>query len=401
MPDDQPSLTMRAVERISTIPAGDWDACVAGAGAPDTPFVSHAFLDAIEESGCVGSRTGWQPRHLVVENGDGAVVAAAPLYVKGHSYGEYVFDHAWAHAFERAGGRYYPKLQCAVPFTPVTGVRLLIRPGAASSGMTPRSLRMALANGMSALTRQYGVSSLHVTFCTGEEAEVLQEAGYLIRHDHQFHWHNRGYADFDDFLAGLTSRRRKNIRKERQKVADAGIRMLALSGDDIKPWHWDAFYRFYTDTYDRKWGAPYLTRGFFSILQESMADKVVLFIAEHDGQPIAGALNFRGRDALFGRNWGCDLRFKFLHFEACYYSAIDYAIAHGLQRVEAGTRGPHKLQRGYAPVRTCSAHWIEDAGFRRAVSEYLESERAAEASEVSEIAEYLPYRQDGGDPEQA
>lgn len=399
MPDDQPSLTVRAVERISAIPAGDWDACVAGAGVPDTPFVSHAFLDAIEESGCVGSRTGWQPRHIVVENGDGAVVAAAPLYVKGHSYGEYVFDHAWAHAFERAGGRYYPKLQCAVPFTPVTGVRLLIRPGAAG-GMTPHGLRSALANGMSALARQTGISSLHVTFCTEEEAAVLQEAGYLIRHDHQFHWHNRGYADFEDFLAGLTSRRRKNIRKERQKVADAGIRMLALSGDDIKPRHWDAFYRFYTDTYDRKWGAPYLTRGFFSILQESMADKVVLFIAEHDGQPIAGALNFRGRDALFGRNWGCDLRFKFLHFEACYYSAIDYAIAHGLQRVEAGTRGPHKLQRGYAPVRTYSAHWIGDSGFRRAVSDYLDQERSAEASEVSEIAEYLPYRQGDGNPGQ-
>jgi hypothetical protein len=304
-----------------------------------------------------------------------------------------VFDHAWAHAFERAGGRYYPKLQCAVPFTPVTGVRLLIRPDPGKD-MTARSLRRALASGMSALTRQYGVSSLHVTFCTEDEATVLQDEGYLIRHDHQFHWHNQGYADFNDFLASLTSRRRKTIRKERQKVADAGIRMVALAGDDIKPQHWDAFYRFYTDTYDRKWGSPYLTRDFFSILQENMADNVVLFLAELDGRAIAGALNFRGRDALFGRNWGCDLNFKFLHFEACYYSAIDYAITHDLLRVEAGTRGPHKLQRGYAPVRTYSAHWIEDAGFRRAVSEYLDHERAAEASEVTEIAEYLPYRHD-------
>jgi hypothetical protein len=393
MPDGQPSLTARVVERISAIEADAWDACALGAGPPDTPFVAHAFLNALETSGCVGARTGWQPRHLVVEDGDGALVAAAPLYVKGHSYGEYVFDHAWAHAFERAGGRYYPKLQCAVPFTPVSGVRLLIRPDPAKD-MTARSLRRALASGMSALTRQYGVSSLHVTFCNEDEAAVLQDEGYLIRHDHQFHWHNQGYADFDDFLASLTSRRRKTIRKERQKVADAGIRMIALSGGDIKGQHWDAFYRFYTDTYDRKWGSPYLTRGFFSILQETMADNVVLFIAELDGRPIAGALNFRGRDALFGRNWGCDLRFKFLHFEACYYSAIDYAIAHGLKRVEAGTRGPHKLQRGYAPVRTYSAHWIEDAGFRRAVSDYLDHERAAEASEVTEIAEYLPYRHD-------
>lgn len=397
MPDDLPPLTARVVERISDVTAADWDACVEGAGPPDTPFVSHAFLSALETSGCVGKRTGWQPRHVVVEDGDGAVVAAAPLYVKGHSYGEYVFDHAWAHAFERAGGRYYPKLQCAVPFTPVTGVRLLVRPNDAA-GLTAQRLRIALANAMSTLTRQYGISSLHVTFCTEIEAALLEEAGYLIRHDHQFHWHNNDYADFDGFLASLTSRRRKNIRKERQRVADAGIRMLALSGDDIQPAHWDAFYRFYTDTYDRKWGSPYLTRDFFAILQETMADKVVLFIAELDGRPIAGALNFRSRDALFGRNWGCDLRFKFLHFEACYYSAIDYAIAHGLKRVEAGTRGPHKLQRGYAPVRTYSAHWIEDAGFRRAVSDYLEQERSAEAEEVTEIAEYLPYRQENGDP---
>ena len=396
MPDDLPPLTARVVERISAVAAGDWNACAEGAGAPDTPFVSHAFLSALEASGCVGKRTGWQPRHLIVEDGNGTLVAAAPLYVKGHSYGEYVFDHAWAHAFERAGGHYYPKLQCAVPFTPVTGVRLLVRPDAAA-GLTTHSLRTALANGLSALTRQYGISSLHVTFCTADEAALLEEAGYLIRHDHQFHWHNNGYADFDGFLASLTSRRRKNIRKERQKVADAGIRMQALSGDDIKSPHWDAFYRFYTDTYDRKWGAPYLTRDFFSIVQDTMADNVVLFIAELEGRPIAGALNFRGRDALFGRNWGCDLRFKFLHFEACYYSAIDYAIAHGLQRVEAGTRGPHKLQRGYAPVRTYSAHWIDDAGFRRAVSEYLEHERAAEAAEITEIAEYLPYRQDADD----
>lgn len=398
MPDDQPTLTAHISEDISAIPAADWDACARGTGQPRIPFIYHAFLRALEESGCVGDRTGWQPRHLVIKDQNGTIVGAAPLYVKSHSYGEYVFDHAWAHAFERAGGRYYPKLQCAVPFTPVTSPRLLIRPDAAPDA-SPSELRAALARAMSAVTDQSGISSLHVTFCTAEDADSLEAAGYLIRHDHQFHWNNRGYADFDDFLASLTSRRRKNIRKERQKVADAGIRMRALSGDDITPEYWDAFYRFYTDTYDRKWGSPYLTRGFFARLQETMAEDVVLFIAELDGHPIAGALNFRGDDALIGRNWGCDLRFKFLHFEACYYSAIEYAITHGLQRVEAGTRGPHKLQRGYAPARTYSAHWIEDPNFRRAVAEYLERERSAEAEEVTEIAEYLPYRQENGGSE--
>jgi predicted N-acyltransferase len=395
MPDDQPTLTAHIAERISDIDAADWDACVAGTGRPRIPFIGHTFLQALEESGCVGNRTGWQPRHVLVKDADGTIVAAAPLYVKSHSQGEYVFDHAWAHAFERAGGHYYPKLQCAVPFTPVTSPRLLIRPDAAP-GMTAGELRATLGRAMSAVTDQSGVSSLHVTFCTEEDADALEDVGYLIRHDHQFHWSNQGYADFDDFLGSLTSRRRKNIRKERKKVADAGIRMLALTGDDITADYWDAFYRFYTDTYDRKWGAPYLTRGFFALLQERMAEDIVLFIAELEGHPIAGALNFRGEDALIGRNWGCDLRFKFLHFEACYYSAIDYAIAHGIQRVEAGTRGPHKLQRGYAPTRTYSAHWIEDPNFRRAVSEYLEHERSAEAQEVTEIAEYLPYRQENG-----
>ena len=397
MPDDQPALTAHVAESIAAVSAADWDACAAGTGQPYNPFTSHAFLLALEESRCVGARTGWQSRHMVVKDGHGTVVAVAPLYTKTHSYGEYVFDHAWAHAFERAGGHYYPKLQCAVPFTPVTGPRLLIRPEAAP-GHTAQSLRTALANAMAALSRQLGVSSVHVTFCTAEDADLLESAGYLIRHDHQFHWHNRDYKDFDDFLASLTSRRRKNIRKERQKVADAGIRIRALSGDDIKPAHWDAFYRFYTDTYDRKWGSPYLNRDFFNRLQATIPDDVVLFIAELDGHPIAGALNFRGGDALFGRNWGCDLRFKFLHFEACYYCAIDYAIEHRLQRVEAGTRGPHKLQRGYAPVRTYSAHWIDNDSFRRAVSDYLDHERSAEATEVTEIAEYLPYRQENGEP---
>lgn len=400
MPDDQPSLTARIAGGLSDIPPDDWDACAAGAGEPRNPFLSHAFLMALEESGCVGDRTGWQPRHVIVEDDSGAVCAAAPLYVKSHSYGEYVFDHAWAHAFERAGGSYYPKLQCAVPFTPVTGSRLLVRPSA-RGGMAQGTLRTALANAMSGVTRQYGISSLHVTFCTEDEASALESAGYLIRHDHQFHWHNQDYRDFDDFLAGLTSRRRKNIRKERKRVAEAGIRMRALSGGDLKTEHWDAFYRFYTDTYDRKWGSPYLTRDFFAMLHDRIPDDVVLFLAELEGQPIAGALNFKGEDALFGRNWGCDLRFKFLHFEACYYSAIDYAIEHGLRRVEAGTRGPHKLQRGYQPVRTYSAHWVDDPNFRRAVSEYLEHERSAEAQEITEIAEYLPYRQSDDDPRSA
>jgi len=394
MPDGRDAVAIRIVDRLSSVPAAEWDACLAGTGQPYNPFLSHRFLAALEESGSVSARSGWQPQHLVIENSAGQLIGAAPLYLKSHSQGEYVFDHAWAHAYERAGGDYYPKLQCAVPFTPVTGARLLYNSDAETDGLSATGIQSALAGGLAEITRQLSVSSLHVTFCSEEDADFLESADFLIRHGHQFHWHNEGYEDFDGFLASLNSRKRKNIRKERRKVAESGIRVRGLQGGDIKPEHWDAFYRFYIDTYDRKWGYPYLTRDFFTALQESMADDVVLFMADLDGQLIAGALNLRGEDALFGRNWGCDIRFKFLHFETCYYNAMDYAIKHGIRRVEAGTQGPHKLQRGYVPVRTYSAHWIQDGGFRRAVADYLTGERQAEAHEMVEFEDYLPYRQD-------
>ena len=390
MPDGNETIAIRIVERISDIPAADWDSCATGAGAAGNPFLSHCFLNALEESGSVNAKTGWQPYHLVVEDANGGLLGVAPLYVKNHSQGEYVFDYGWGHAYEQAGGRYYPKLQCAVPFTPVTGPRLLIRADAAETAPVPP--RQAIAAGLAQIARRTGVSSLHVTFCSRDDAEALEQMGFLIRHGHQFHWHNRDYADFEDFLAALTSRRRKTIRKERKKVTDMGIEVRALSGDEIKPSDWDDFYRFYVSTYDRKWGYPYLTRRFFGMLQDRMADKVVLMMARHDGTNIAGALNLCSDNALFGRNWGCDIRFKFLHFEACYYSAIDYAIGQGLARVEAGTQGPHKLQRGYVPIRTYSAHWIKDAGFERAVADFVTRERREKAVEIREFQEMSPYR---------
>lgn len=397
MPDGRDTIAVRIVERIADIPAADWDACASGAGAAGNPFLSHCFLNALEESGSVTAETGWQPYHLVVEDADNRLLGVAPLYVKSHSQGEYVFDYGWGHAYEQAGGQYYPKLQCAVPFTPVPGPRLLIRADAAN--FSPIPPRQAIAAGLAQIGRQTGVSSLHVTFCSREDAEALEQAGFLIRHGHQFHWHNRDYADFDGFLAALTSRRRKTIRKERKKVTDMGIHVRSLTGADIKPSHWDDFYRFYVNTYDRKWGYPYLTRDFFALLQERMADEVVLMMAQLDGQNIAGALNLCSGDALFGRNWGCDMRFKFLHFEVCYYSAIAYAIEHGLQRVEAGTQGPHKLHRGYLPVQTYSAHWIENSGFERAVADYLSLERRDEAAEMKEYQELSPYRSGENSPE--
>jgi len=390
MPDGRETVAIRIIERVAELPAAEWDACAAGADSSGNPFLSHCFLNALEESGSVSIETGWRPYHLVVEDADGRLIGVAPLYVKSHSQGEYVFDYGWGHAYEQAGGRYYPKLQCAVPFTPVPGPRLLFRKEAAD--FSPVAPRKAIAAGLIQIARRTGVSSLHVTFCSRDDAEALEQMGFLIRHGHQFHWWNRGYADFDAFLAELTSRRRKTIRKERQKVLDLGIQVRALTGAAIEPSHWDDFYRFYVSTYDRKWGYPYLTRSFFSLLQERMADSVVLMMAQLDGQNIAGALNLRGGDALFGRNWGCDIRFKFLHFEACYYSAIAYAIEHGLKRVEAGTQGPHKLHRGYEPVQTFSAHWIENAGFERAVADFLARERREKAAEMRSYQELSPYR---------
>ncbi len=387
MPDGHEPITVRIVGAIGTIPRAEWDACAGFEGAVGNPFVSHAFLHALEDSGSVGADTGWDPHHLVVEDDAGRIAGAVPLYLKSHSYGEYVFDHGWAVAYERAGGRYYPKLQAAVPFTPVTGPRLLVRPGPGAE-----RIRAALIAAMVELTRRLGISSLHVTFPTARDAKRLAEAGFLIRLGHQYHWHNRGYGSFEDFLAELASRKRKSIRRERRKVAEAGITVRPMSGTELRSWHWDVFYRFYTSTYDRKWGYPYLTREFFEILSATLADRIVLMLAEADGRPIAGAFNLHGGDTLYGRNWGCLAEVPYLHFEACYYSAIDYAIRHGIARVEAGTQGPHKLQRGYEPVQTYSAHWLPDEGFREAVARFLAQERAAERAELRELSEHGPFR---------
>lgn len=386
MPDGGDSARIEVVRSLTTIERDEWNACA----GPENPFLSWEFLSALEETGCVRPETGWLPQHLVMCDVAGRLEAAAVLYLKGNSQGEYVFDYAWAHAYERAGGSYYPKLLSAIPFTPVTGPRLLTR--AANDKARAEAL---LISGMAELTDRHDVSSLHVNFAEPDQADVLEKSGFLIRHGHQFHWYNRGYETFDDFLDGLASRKRKSIRKERRRVAEAGIRLRHLTGDDLKERHWDSFYRFYSDTYDRKWGAPYLNRAFFSALRERMRDRVLLVMAEMDDTPIAGALNLIGRDTLYGRNWGCDIAYKFLHFEACYYQAIDFAIERGLARVEAGTQGEHKIQRGYEPVKTYSAHWIPDPAFREAVGRFLEEERAYEADARAYLSNHAPFKKDG------
>ena len=373
---------------ISEISEADWNACACpevaeGARALD-PFTTHRFLGALEASGSVGPGTGWDARHLVAKI-EGRVIGVAPLYVKSHSQGEYVFDHGWADAFERAGGRYYPKLQCAVPFTPVTGRRLLVLPGLEEVGRT------ALLTGMAQIAEGAGVSSVHMTFCTQPEMEAAADAGWLARIGQQFHWINRGYASFDDFLGHLSSRKRKALRKERARAQAFGGQIVQLTGDDIRPEHWDAFWTFYQDTGSRKWGRPYLTRAFFDALHE-MRDDVLLVLALRDGNPIAGALNLIGHEALFGRYWGCIEDHPYLHFELCYHQAVDWAIAHGLQRVEAGAQGEHKLARGYLPVPTYSAHWIAHEGLRRAVADYLEGERAAVDEDIEVLNEMGPFR---------
>ncbi len=383
MPDSGEAVTARVVEKIADVTPAAWDRC---AGA-DNPFVGHRFLSALEASGSVSAEQGWLPQHLLLESSGGKLLGAVPMYLKGHSYGEYVFDWGWADAFERAGGRYYPKLQAAVPFSPVTGPRLLIDPDASAD-----ETRRALIAALQTVTDRMGVSSLHVTFPSRADWEAMGAAGWIQRMGRQFHWHNRGYETFDAFLETLTSRKRKSIRKERREVAAQGVVMQALTGREIEPRHWDAFYRFYVDTYDRKWGRPYLTRDFFDRLSGTMADSVVLVLAELDGEPIAGALNLRGSDALFGRNWGSTADFKFLHFEACYYQAIDFAIAHGLQRVEAGTQGPHKIQRGYIPVPTYSAHYIQHRGLSDAVARFCAEETRETEQEMAYLETQSPYK---------
>jgi len=372
------SVSARIADGVSAIPADQWDACAGTAN----PFVSHAFLSILERSGSATPRAGWQPVPIVIDGVDGLPTAVAPAYAKSHSQGEYVFDQGWADAWERAGGRYYPKLQVASPFSPVPGPRLLLRDPA----MGP-----ALIAAIEAMTEQHGLSSAHVTFVSPDQLALFEAAGWLIRAGTQFHWTNDGYAGFDDFLAALASRKRKAIRKERAAAVE-GLTIRHLSGADITEAHWDAFWTFYQDTGSRKWGRPYLTRQFFTLLGAEMADKVLLIFAERDGRPIAGALNLIGADTLYGRYWGCSEDVPFLHFELCYYQAIDAAIARGLQTVEAGAQGEHKLARGYSPVATWSAHFIPDVGFRRAVSDFLEREREAVAADREFLGEMTPFK---------
>ncbi|HTJ65545.1 MAG TPA: GNAT family N-acetyltransferase [Alphaproteobacteria bacterium] len=384
MPDTDPqTVTLRIETDIAAIAPADWDACA----GPDNPFVSHAFLAALEDSGSAAKHTGWQPQHLIMQDDAKQLLGVVPAYVKSHSYGEYVFDHGWAQAIERVGGRYYPKLQVSVPFTPATGPRLLVPPGGNAS-----ALRGALIEGLSAVAENRGLSSVHATFLEAQDREAFEDAGWMIRAGCQYHWQNDGYGSFDDFLGALSSRKRKDIRKERRQVAEAGIEMVTLTGGDLKPEHWDVFYRFYMDTSDRKWGSPYLTRDFFQQIGRTMPDRIVLIMARHEGKWVAGALNLLGSEALYGRNWGCSADFRFLHFETCYYQAIEFAIARGLARVEAGAQGEHKIQRGYLPVRMESAHWIEHAGLRNAIDQFLTQERAAMEHHMAMLAEHSPFR---------
>ena len=387
--DGSSAIEITAHASLRDIPAADWDACAcpeaADGGPPNDPFTTHRFLKALEDSRSVGVGTGWEPRYLMARI-DGAPIAAAPLYAKGHSQGEYIFDHNFAHAYERAGGRYYPKLQIAVPFTPATGRRFLTAPGQDEIGTA------ALIEGATKIAADNRLSSVHATFCTDVEAARGSEMGMLRRASQQFHWENHGYADFDAFLGDLASRKRKSIRKERRTAQDFGGRILSLTGDQIAPEHWDAFWMFYQDTGARKWGTPYLTRAFFERAHETLRDDILLVLAERDGDFVAGALNMIGRETLYGRYWGCVEHHPCLHFELCYYQAIDFAIRHGLARVEAGAQGEHKLARGYLPRTTHSLHWFADDGFSRAVEQFLEAERGAVDEENEILTSYGPFR---------
>jgi predicted N-acyltransferase len=375
---DPAAISARLGNGVADFDAADWDACAGIAN----PFVSHAFLSALEDSGSATAERGWQPIPISLDGADGRPAAVMPAYAKGHSQGEYVFDHAWADAYGRAGGRYYPKLQIAVPFSPVPGPRLLTRDPA---------LAPLLIAAAEAVVCQHGLSSAHATFIEPGQVPLFERAGWLIRTDRQFHWLNHGYASFDDFLAALASRKRKAIRKERAAAVE-GLTIEHVSGAGLTEAHWDAFWHFYQDTGARKWGRPYLTRSFFSLLGERLGDRVLLILAKRSGRPIAGALNLIGADTLYGRYWGASEEVPFLHFELCYYQAIEAAIARGLKCVEAGAQGSHKLARGYEPTPTWSAHYIVDPGFRRAVSDYLAAERRAIAADINELIEMTPFR---------
>ncbi len=377
--------TFRVVSSLADIARADWDAVANPEGATYNPFLAHDFLWSLEESGSAVRKTGWLGQHLVLDDTGGRPKAILPCYLKSHSMGEYVFDHGWAEAYERAGGRYYPKLQASVPFTPATGRRLL-----AADDDGKRLLAAAAAQ----LAGQLGASSVNVTFATEAEWALLGEAGYLQRTDQQYHFINEGYGDFDDFLAALSHGHRKAIKRERREALNDGVTIEQLTGNAITEAAWDAFFEFYMDTGGRKWGRPYLNRRFFSLVGERMADKILLVLAKRNGRPIAGALNFIGGDTLYGRYWGSIEEQRFLHFELCYYQAIDWGIAHGLKTVEAGAQGEHKVARGYRPTTTYSAHWIADAGFRRAVADYLKTERRQVARDSKALAEYLPFKAD-------
>ncbi|KHA53829.1 GNAT family N-acetyltransferase [Sulfitobacter geojensis] len=383
------SIEIRLMGGIAEIGQADWDACAcpetADGSPPHDPFTTYRFLSALEESQSVGQGTGWQQQHLAAFI-EGQLIAVAPLYAKMHSQGEYVFDHNWAHALERAGGSYYPKLQIAVPHTPATGRRFLTRPGFEDVGT------QALIQGAVQVTDNNNLSSVHITFCTEQEALSGQDMGLMIRKGQQFHWRNNNYADFDGFLSSLNARKRKNIRKERAQAQGFGGQIQTFTGDQIQPEHWDAFWQFYQDTGARKWGTPYLTRAFFDIAQETLRDDMALVLAQRDGRWVAGALNFIGADTLYGRYWGCIEHHPCLHFELCYYQAIDIAIANGLATVEAGAQGEHKLARGYLPTPTWSLHWMRDEGFARAVGDYLQAERDAVDQEIEILTEYGPFK---------
>jgi uncharacterized protein len=391
------AFQVKIAQGLKAVEAAEWDACAYPSDAPSgedphNPFVSHAFLSALEDSGCVGQKTGWAPLHVLVEDAGERLLGAAPCYLKSHSMGEYVFDHAWADAYSRAGGRYYPKLQVAVPFTPVTGPRLLVK-----TGQNAEDIRTHLIAGLRALRDQTGASSIHATFLQDSDTDTLTSQGFLRRDDQQFHWFNEGYGTFENFLAALASRKRKAIRRERRDALQNGISVEWITGSDITEAHWDAFFAFYMDTGSRKWGRPYLNRAFFSMLGERMADRVLLVMAKRGGRYIAGAINLIGDTRLYGRNWGCIEDHPFLHFEICYYQAIEFAIAKGLDRVEAGAQGEHKLARGYRPVITSSAHDIADPSLRRAVKSYLEQERLYVAEAAEELCSATPFRHSDDD----
>ena len=401
---DSSEITLEAASSVSQIPADEWNACANPVACPGVltegfntsynPFVSHAFFLAAEVSGSATARTGWGPRHLLARR-EGEIVGIVPCYLKSHSRGEYVFDRGWADAYERAGGSYYPKLQASVPFTPASGPRLLIR-----GDENHDEIRSALARGLIGLCHATEASSVHVTFAREAEWNFLSQHGFLQRTDQQFHWHNQGYQTFDDFLATLNSRHRKAIKRERREAVANGITIHALNGSDITEEAWDAFFEFYMETGSRKWGRPYLTRSFFSLIGESMAKDVLLIMARRNDRWVAGAINFIGSDTLFGRNWGAIEHHPFLHFEVCYYQAIEYAITRGLKRVEAGAQGEHKIARGYLPQTTYSAHYIADPTLRYAINDYLKRERAYVAEMGRELSEAGPFRKENGSSDQ-